>query len=96
MPKQLPNLYAGELPEPVAAAEGLLAIETYVIGHGRSGEPDHGVVLGRLENGRRAFAMIDAGSEALNKMEKTELIGLAGKVRHDKAIGYNFVKIDGF
>ncbi len=84
------------LPESVTAAEGELTIETYVIWHGRSGEPDHGVVLGRLVDGRRAFARIDADPERLAEMEKVELIGLSGEVRHDRESGYNFIKIEGF
>ncbi|MFZ5572491.1 MAG: acetyl-CoA acetyltransferase [Thermodesulfobacteriota bacterium] len=87
---------AEALPEPLEAAEGNLCIETYVIGHGRAGEPDHGIVLGRLENGRRAFARIDAAPRILEEMEKTELIGLSGRVRHDGDSGYNYVTIEGF
>lgn len=71
-------------------------IETYVIGHGQSGEPDHGVVLGRLEDGRRTFARVDAEPQILKKMEKIELIGLPGVVRYDGNSGYNFIKIEGF
>jgi acetyl-CoA C-acetyltransferase len=84
------------LPEPLEAAEGDLIIETYVIGHGQSDEPDHGVVLGRLEDGQRTFARIDAEPQVLKEMEKIELIGLPGVVRHDEGSGYNFVKIEGF
>ncbi len=90
------RLDAEALPEPVEAANGNLVVETYVIGHDRSGEPDHGIVLGRLEDGRRTFARIDAKPQILKEMEKIELIGLPGVVRHDEDSGYNFIKIEGF
>lgn len=90
------KIEAAAIPEPVTIAEGQLTIETYVIGHDRSGMPDHGIVLGRLANDRRAFARIDATSDILHEMEKVELIGMRGDVRHDATSGYNMIKIHGF
>ncbi len=72
---------AEALPEPVEKAEGDLRVEAYVIRHDRQGKPALGTVIGRLPDGRRALAHIDAGTKELEEMERIELVGRTGQVR---------------
>jgi len=82
---------AEALPGPVEKAFGSLTVEAYVIRHDRGGRPERGTVMGRLKNGRRALAHIDAPAADLEKMEKIELVGQTGTVRFDRDFGYNLV-----
>ncbi len=85
---------ATELEPPVAQAEGVLEVEGYTIKHGRDGSPEKGIVIGRLEDGRRTVSYIEADAEALRKYEQTELVGQKGQVRYDSQKKKNFVKFD--
>jgi len=71
-------------------------VEAYVIRHGRDGSPEKGTVLGRLNDGARALAHIDASADALLRMEETELVGALGDVRFDRESGCNHVVFDDF
>ncbi len=82
---------AQALPEPVERAEGLLTVEAYMIRHGLDGRPERGTVIGRLADGRRTLADIDAGPQGLLKLEQIELVGRTGTVRFDPAVGRNRV-----
>jgi acetyl-CoA C-acetyltransferase len=73
---------AEALPEPVEKAEGDMMVEAYVIRHDRQGKPALGTVIGRLPDGGRTLAHIDAGTEELEEMERVELVGRTGQVRH--------------
>ena len=86
---------AETLPEPVEEAFGSLIVEAYVIRHDRGGRPERGTVMGRLGNGRRALAHIDACADDLEMVEKIELVGRTGTVRFDRALGYNLVSFEG-
>ncbi len=83
------------LPEPVEKALGMLTVEAYVIRHDKANRPDRGTVVGRLENGRRTLAHIDAPAEDLLRMEQVELVGRNGTVRFDADSGLNFVSFEG-
>lgn len=72
---------AEALPEPVEKAEGDLRVEAYVIRHDREGRPLLGTVIGRLSDGRRTLAHIDAGADELEEMERVEMAGQTGQVR---------------
>ena len=72
---------AEALPEPVEKAEGDLRAEAYVIRHDREGRPLLGTVIGRLPDGRRTLAHIDAGTDELEEMERIEMVGRTGQVR---------------
>jgi len=87
---------AEALPEPVEKAQGGLMVEGYVVRHDRQGHPEKGTVLGRLSDGRRALAHIDATQETLLKMEEKELVGRTGEVRFDKDILINLVSFPEF
>jgi acetyl-CoA C-acetyltransferase len=82
---------AQALPEPVEMAEGLLTVEAYMIRYGRDGRPQRGTVIGRLPDGRRALADIDASVQGLLKLEQKELVGRTGKVRFNPLVKRNLV-----
>jgi len=83
---------AGELPKPRERASGALTVEAYVIRHNSAGRPLSGTVIGRLVDGSRALADIDAGHDHLLKMEERELVGMSGEVRHDPVLARNLVR----
>lgn len=79
------------MPHPalVAEADGPATVETYTVVYGREG-PQQGIVIGRLEDGRRFIANTPAGDVALlESMTRREFIGERGAVRHDAATGTN-------
>jgi acetyl-CoA C-acetyltransferase len=82
---------AQALPEPVERAEGLLTVEAYMIRYGRDGRPQRGTVIGRLPDGRRALADIDASVQGLLKLEQIELVGRTGNVRFNPLVKRNLV-----
>ena len=72
-------------PQLAERPDGPATIETYTVVHGRDGEPDYAIVIGRLENGDRFIANTAQDRSLLETMVETEMIGVAGKVRHDDA-----------
>jgi acetyl-CoA C-acetyltransferase len=74
----------GTVPELTEKYEGLARIETYTIIYRRDGEPQHGVVVLRCDDGRRTMAMVDAADTqsmgVLTSLE-TNAIGAKGFVR---------------
>ena len=84
------------LPEPVEQAQGSLNVEGYVVRHDRNGQPEKGTVLGRLTDGKRALAHIDATPVALAQMEEVELVGRTGEVRFDQGLLRNLVSFPEF
>jgi len=70
-----PVLFADE-------AEGEGTLETYTVMHGRSGAPERGVVVGRLDDGRRFLAELPADRAALEDFEAREGVGRRGRVTH--------------
>lgn len=85
------SILAQILPEPVYEVNGQLTIEGYTIAHNRKGKPNQGIVIGRLEDGRRTIAHIEANSEILLNLEQQELVGLTFPVRFDSTIGRNLI-----
>jgi len=88
------SIDARALPAPMERAAGPLTVEAYVIRHDSGGAPVKGTVVGRLPDGRRALADIDAGPEELLSMEEAELVGMTGEARYDGEIGKNLVRFD--
>jgi acetyl-CoA C-acetyltransferase len=82
-----------ELPLPVEKAGGPLTIEAYMIRHDAAGAPERGTVIGRLADGRRTLADIEAAPEDLYRMEKTELVGITAKVSYDHGRGKNMITV---
>ena len=74
---------------PVAdRAEGDATIETYTVVFGRDGEPEYGIVIGRLADGRR-FVANAFQRDALLAWTREEAVGLRGRVSHDPSRGVN-------
>jgi acetyl-CoA C-acetyltransferase len=74
---------AEALPEAIVEANGNLTIEAYTFIYDRQGLILRGLVIGRMENGRRALAQIDSESILIQKVEQQELIGRTYKVEYD-------------
>ncbi len=85
---------AARAPRVVAEAEGLATIETYTVVHGRDGAPQRGIVIGRLDDGRRFLANTPAGDRAtFEALERQEGVGRRGRVRHDAATHTNVFEL---
>ena len=65
---------------PVAAAEGRAAVETYTVLFGRDGEPERGIVIGRLATGERFLAETPDDTALLEAIVAREMVGAEGKV----------------
>ena len=81
------------LPEPVTQAEGLLAIEAYMIRYDPEGHPERATVIGRLRDNRRALADVGTDIGDLRKLEYIELVGKTGEVRYDFTLGRNLITL---
>jgi acetyl-CoA C-acetyltransferase len=68
-------------------------VEAYTVVHDRSGQPERGVFVGRLEDGRRFIANLSTqdGLEALRGMTEREMVGQRGRVSHDSKTGLNTI-----
>ena len=80
---------AEALPEAIVEANGKMTIETYTFVYDREGQIQRGLVIGRMENGRRALAQIDPESIHVRDVEQQDLIGKTCKVQHDKKTKLN-------
>lgn len=67
-------------PRLVTAPNGRGKIETYTVFHGRDGAPLMGMVIGRLEDGRRFLANTPSDCQVLEALEAREGVGWMGKV----------------
>lgn len=66
-------------------ANGAATVETYTIVHDRDGRPVKGIIIGRLtETDQRFFANTVPDPDLLADLEKIELIGTHGSVRHQE------------
>ena len=68
-------------PRIVEDASGAATVETYTLFHDNKGRPVNGVIIGRLEDGRRFLANPERDKHILDAMMKQEFIGTQGKVR---------------
>jgi acetyl-CoA C-acetyltransferase len=67
-------------------ASGRGTIETYTVVHGRSGEPERGAVIGRLEDGQRFLAVVKGDRRVLEAMEREEQVGRSGVVASESGV----------
>ena len=74
---------AMESPPFVAEANGPATVETYTVIFDRAGEPEQGIVIGRLGDGSRFIANTPAEPALLWSMTKEEFVGRQGRVQHD-------------
>jgi len=79
------------LPDIAEKVNGKLTVEGYSIIYDRTGQPKRGVLVGSLENGGRALAIITSGSDMLLTLEKQELVGKNFMIEYDANIDRNIV-----
>ena len=72
-----------------AAGEGV--VEAYTVMHDRDGEPEQGIVVGRLGSGQRFIANTEADPSLLRSMTEREMVGEKGRLSHDPATGRNTI-----
>ena len=68
---------------------GKLTVEGYSIIYERTGKPKRGVLIGSLENGTRALAIITSESNMLVTLENQELVGKKFVIEHDPSLDRN-------
>jgi acetyl-CoA C-acetyltransferase len=68
-------------PELAVEANGPATVETYTVTHDREGSPALGIIVARLADGRRCWANLN-DPDVLRRIEREELIGARGQVRH--------------
>jgi len=67
----------------VEQADGDATVETYTVIFNREGQPEQGIVIGRLDNGTgaRFFANTPPDRDLMLAMTREEFVGRRGKVR---------------
>jgi len=70
-------------PEVVREPNGPAEVETYTVFFDRDGTPVRGLVVGRLEGGRRFLAELPSDRALLESMTQEEAIGRRGEVRSE-------------
>lgn len=89
-PRPEPEASSARHPEgPVTVTrtpEGPATIETFTVVHGRSGEPETGIVVGRLEGGERFLAHTPEDRTVLEELMNREAIGRRGRVRTESPV----------
>ncbi len=79
-------------PELALGPQGNATVETYTVIYDRDGQPERGIVIGRLDDGRRFIARNDADADILETMVREEAVGRRGRVRHDSAQGISLFR----
>jgi acetyl-CoA C-acetyltransferase len=87
------SIYAETLPEPAQVANGNLTVEAYTIIYDRNGLSEFGIVIGRLDDGKRTFAFILADPKTFSKLEKQELVGKTFSIEYDPESKQNRIVI---
>lgn len=81
------RLEAMESPPTVERAEGPASVESYTVLFSREGEPEQGIVIGRLSGGEKPGARFIANtppdSDLLWSITQKEFVGTPGHVRHE-------------
>jgi len=85
------EIYQAEIdraPHPELATEpsGSATVETYTVLHDRDGQPTKGIVIGRLQDGRRFVANTPEDRSVLEALMVREGIGTAGIVSSSKGL----------
>jgi len=79
------------LPDIAEKVNGKLTVEGYSIIYDRTGQLKRGVLVGSLENGNRALAIITTESDILLTLENQELVGKIFVIKYDKKLDRNIV-----
>jgi acetyl-CoA C-acetyltransferase len=69
-------------PELCHEPAGRATVETYTVLHDREGAPVRGIVVGRLDDGRRFLANTPDDRDVLAGLVAREAVGLSGRVSH--------------
>jgi acetyl-CoA C-acetyltransferase len=77
-----------EGPPMVEEISGKATVETYTIFYDREGQPDSGVVVGRLNSGERFLAKTEGDRETYESLVAEELIGRQGRVHNKDGLNY--------
>ena len=81
-------LDAQTAPELAREPSGPASIETYTVLHDRDGTPVRGLVIGRLEDGRRFLAETPADRATLDGLMAAEGVGRRGRVATRDGVGH--------
>ncbi len=81
-------------PTLVEQAEGVGTVETYTVLFDREGKPMQGIVIGRLDEGRRFIANTGEDAELLRWMTEEEMVGRRARVRYDVESELNIATIE--
>ncbi len=84
---------ADESPSFTAEPSSPATVETYTVVFGREGEPEQGIVIGRLGDGTRFIANTPADAGLFSSMTSEEFIGRKGRVSHDAATQKNLFEV---
>jgi acetyl-CoA C-acetyltransferase len=78
---------AMDSPPSIDSAEGAASVESYTVVFDREGEPEQGVIVGRLGDGEkpgaRFFANTPPDADLMRAMTREEFIGTSGRVEPD-------------
>jgi acetyl-CoA C-acetyltransferase len=80
-------LDAGPAPELAREPSGSATIETYTVLHDRDGAPMRGLVIGRLDDGRRFLAVAPDDRAVLEELTAREGVGRRGRAWTDDGLG---------
>ncbi len=81
------------LPEPTEQINGVITIEGFTIVYQQNGQPELGIVIGKLVDGRRTIANIEGNPDELKKLDKKELVGMTFNVTYDAESKRNLIKL---
>jgi len=84
--EDMARVEAQEGPPLLEEADGPGVVETYTIVYNREGQPEQGIVVGRMEgdSGGRFLAHTEPHQEVFDLMAGSEFVGRRGTVRHDR------------
>jgi acetyl-CoA C-acetyltransferase len=77
---------------PLAAYDGNVRVEAFVIQHGRDGAPRSGVLLAKTAAGERVLAAMDVDAASLESLEGSEIVGTRWSCRADAHGGKNLAR----
>ncbi|TFF99093.1 MAG: hypothetical protein EU541_05845 [Promethearchaeota archaeon] len=83
-----------KLDPPLKIANGILTVEGYTIIFNRNQEPKEGIVIGKLDTGRRTLAFIKENQEKLEILAKQELVNKKLRVRYNEKLECNIILFD--
>lgn len=93
-PQDQAEIEAMPHPSLVEQAEGVGQVETYTVLFDREGEPQQGIVIGRLDEKRRFIANTEGDPELLRWMTQEEMVGRRARVRYDSESELNIATIE--